>query len=39
METDVEYLKVSLDNRRDPGLNPQGTAGLLDTLWELCNQS
>ena len=38
-ETDVEYLKVSLDNRRDPGLNPQGTAGLLDTLWELCNQS
>lgn len=35
---DVEDLKVRLDNRRAPGFNPNGTAGLLDTLWELCDQ-
>lgn len=37
-ETDVEYLKVQLDNRRAPGFNPQGAAGLLDTLWQRCDQ-
>ena len=37
-ETDVEDLKIQLDNRRVPGFNPKGTAGLLDTLWELCDQ-
>ncbi|WP_236619727.1 tubulin-like doman-containing protein [Candidatus Synechococcus spongiarum] len=36
-ETDVEYLKIKLD-RRTSGGNPKGTAGLLDTLWELCDQ-
>lgn len=37
-ETDVEYLKIQLDKRRAGGFNSQGTAGLLDTLWELCDQ-
>jgi len=36
--TDVEDLKIKLDDRRARGFNPQGTGGLLDTLWELCNQ-
>lgn len=36
--TDVEALKIKLDNRRTPGFNPEGTAGLLDTLWKLCDQ-
>jgi len=36
--TDVEDLKIELDQRRTQGLNPQGTAGLLDTLWKLCDR-
>lgn len=36
--TDVEDLKIRLDDRRAPGFNPKGTGGLLDTLWELCDQ-
>ena len=36
--TDVEDLKIRLDNRRASGFTPKGTAGLLDTLWELCDQ-
>ena len=36
--TDVQQLKIQLDKRRARGSNPQGTAGLLDTLWKLCDQ-
>lgn len=36
--TDVEDLKIQLDNRRSREPTARGTAGLLNTLWELCDQ-
>ena len=34
----VESLKIQLDRRRSRKPTAKGTAGLLDTLWELCDQ-
>lgn len=36
--TSVEDLKIQLDNRRSREHTAKGTAGLLNTLWELCDQ-